>query len=216
MDTKRKRIYYEPPNGGWGWVIVAAVAITNVSKTMKSRKLFKFALQMFNASIPSVFGLLFGERLEFISPGTSMPAFLANCNSLMLNFSGLFIGPAIKNFSPKKLSSFAVILISTGLTLCGSASEIWQFVFGYCVMVGLGLGILSPSTFMIINSYFTTKKPIAVGITLAGTGIGQIVVPHIVSYLLDNFEFEFAVDRVSWLSLIGVSFLNKFRDYIEC
>lgn len=162
---------------------------------------------MFNASITSVFGLLFGEQLEIISHGTSTPALLANLNSLALNFSGLFIGPAIKSFAPRKVASFGVILISLGLALCGLSTEIWQFALGYGLMVGIGLGLIAPSTFMIINSYFTTKKARAVGISLAGAGIGQIIIPHIVRVLLENYGYQHAVFGVSLLSLIGVSLL---------
>lgn len=168
-------------------------------------KFFLIILQMFNASITSVFGLLFGEQLELISHGTATPALLANLNSLALNFSGLFIGPAIKSFAPRKVTSFGVILVSLGLALCGFATEIWQFAVGYGFMVGIGLGLISPSTFMIINSYFTTKKARAVGITLAGTGIGQIIIPHIVRILLENYGYKHAVFGVSTLSLVGVS-----------
>ncbi|KAL5286238.1 hypothetical protein ACFFRR_007719 [Megaselia abdita] len=188
MNTQTDHTLSGAPNGGWGWVIVAAVALIN----------------MFNASITSVFGLLFGEQLEIISHGTSTPALLANLNSLALNFSGLFIGPAIKSFAPRKVTSFGIILISLGLALCGFATEVWQFALGYGLMVGIGLGLISPSTFMIINSYFTTKKARAVGITLAGTGIGQIIIPHIVRVLLENYGYQHAVFGVSLLSLVGL------------
>lgn len=60
------------PNGGWGWLVVIGVALTNV----------------FNQSLVSVFGLLFGEQLKSMGHGTVGAALIMNINSVALNFSG--------------------------------------------------------------------------------------------------------------------------------
>lgn len=71
--------------------------------------------------------------------------------------------------------------------------------------MGIGLGLISPSTFMAINSYFSTKRGRAVGVSLAGAGLGQVFIPHIVRIFLEHYGFRFAVMAMSLLSLTGVS-----------
>ncbi|XP_075165912.1 uncharacterized protein LOC142238215 [Haematobia irritans] len=177
-----------PPDGGWGWVIVGAVALINMT----------------NQSILSVFGLLFGSQLKVMQQETFTAALITNLNSLALNFSGLFIGPAIKSFKPRNVAICGCLMVSFGLTLCSFATEGWHFIVGYSLFVGLGLGLIAPSTFVAINSYFTTKRGRAVGVSLAGAGLGQVFIPHVVRFFLDHYGFRVAILVMSLLSLVGL------------
>ncbi|XP_017096815.2 monocarboxylate transporter 13 [Drosophila bipectinata] len=185
MDVQVTRVV---PDGGYGWVVVAAVAIINMT----------------NQSILSVFGQLFVGELRLMHGDTFTAALITNLNSLALNFSGLFIGPAIKSFKPRNVAATGCVLVSFGLTLCAFASQSWHFIVGYSFFVGFGLGLISPSTFMAINSYFTSKRGRAVGVSLAGAGLGQVLIPHLVRYLLENHGFRYAVLALSALSLTGL------------
>uniref|UniRef100_A0A1A9Z5L7 Major facilitator superfamily (MFS) profile domain-containing protein n=1 Tax=Glossina pallidipes TaxID=7398 RepID=A0A1A9Z5L7_GLOPL len=185
----------EVPDGGWGWIIVAAVALINMT----------------NQSILSVYGLLFGTQLTHMQQETFTTALITNLNSLALNFSGLFIGPAIKSFKPRNVAASGCIMVSLGLLLCAFATAGWHFIIGYSLFVGFGLGLIAPSTFVSINSYFNSKRGRAVGVSLAGAGLGQVFIPHVVRYFLDNYGFREAVLAMSLLSLSGLvgAFLLK-------
>lgn len=69
---------------------------------------------------------------------------------------------------------------------------------------GLGLGLIYPASFVAIKTYFSTRRGRAVGISMAGTGIGQMVMPQIVRVLLDEFGFAWTVRIVAVLCLHGV------------
>ena len=71
----------------------------------------------------------------------------------------------------------------------------------------MGLGLISPSTFMAINSYFSNKRGRAVGVSLAGAGVGQVFIPHLVRIYLDHYGFRAAVLSMSFLSFSGVGIL---------
>lgn len=185
------------PDGGWGWVIVGAVALINMT----------------NLYIHSVFGLLFGAKLKSMQEQTFTAALILNLSSLTLNFSGLFIGPAIKTFKQRSVAATGILFVSFGLVLCASATESWHFIVGYSLFVGLGLGLITPSAFLAINSYFDTKRGRAVGLALAGSGVGQVTVPHVVRLLLDNYGFRATVLAMSLFSLIGVS-LSEISSFL--
>ncbi|XP_017078557.1 monocarboxylate transporter 13 isoform X2 [Drosophila eugracilis] len=185
MEVQTSRVV---PDGGYGWIVVAAVALINMT----------------NQSILSVFGQLFVGELQKLQEDTFTAALITNLNSLALNFSGLFIGPAIKSFKARNVAASGCVLVSLGLALCAFATESWHFIVGYSFFVGFGLGLISPSTFMAINSYFTSKRGRAVGVSLAGAGLGQVLIPHLVRYLLENYGFRYAVLAMSSLSLLGL------------
>nr|CAI5825602.1 unnamed protein product [Callosobruchus analis] len=88
-------------------------------------------------------------------------------------------------------------------------------------LAGLGLGILASGTFLAINDYFTTKKSTAVGIAMAGTGVGQMVMPTFIGMLLRKYDFSgttFILGLLSYTGVIGAMFFKPIfccRHYSE-
>ncbi|XP_058835790.1 monocarboxylate transporter 12 [Topomyia yanbarensis] len=177
-----------PPDGGFGWIVVAGCALINI----------------FNQSLISVFGLMFGNYLSFLGENAFGAALVMNVCNISLNFSGLFSGPIIKKFEARKASIFGSLLTGGALTACSFATQIWQIMLAYGVAFGFGLGLIQSATFVAINSYFRNNKGKAVGLALAGTGLGQILMPLIVQYLLDNYDFRGATLIIGGLALNGV------------
>lgn len=78
-------------------------------------------------------------------------------------------------------------------------------------ILGLGLGFINPSSFLAVNSYFTTKRGSAVGLALAGTGLGQMIMPYIVRLLLDQYGFRGTALIMGALALNGVIGASLFQ-----
>lgn len=127
-----------------------------------------------------------------------------NLNSVVLNLSGLLTGPAIKATSPRTVHFIGSLLTGSGLILSSFTTSLWQLLISYGVFVGLGLGLISSSTFIAVNSYFSLKRGRAVGLALAGTGLGQMLMPQIIGFLLNKYGFRGATLIVGGLALHGV------------
>ncbi|XP_035792150.1 monocarboxylate transporter 12-like [Anopheles albimanus] len=177
-----------PPDGGYGWVVVAGCALVNV----------------FNQSLVSVFGLMFADYLTSLGEHAFGAALVMNVCNISLNFSGLITGPIIKQFKPRKAAILGSLLTGTALSLCSYSTNLWQIVLSYSVVFGFGLGLIQSSTFVSLNSYFRRRKGRAVGFALAGTGVGQILMPILVQYLLSNFNFRDATLIIGGLAFNGV------------
>lgn len=170
-----------------------------------------FFFQIFNQSLVSLFGLLFGDQIFSLGGGSSGVALVMNMASLFLNFSGLITGPLLKSCSPRVITMTGSALVSVGLMTSSLAFQLWHLVISYSFCVGFGLGLIVPSSFMAVNQYFTTKKGRAVGLTVAGTGIGQMIMPHVVRILLENVGFSNTVLVMGVLALNGVIGGSLFR-----
>lgn len=79
------------------------------------------------------------------------------------------------------------------------------------INAGLGLGFINPSSFIAVNSYFSTKRSRAVGFALAGTGVGQMFMPIVVRYLLDDYGFKGAILIMGALALNGIVGASLFQ-----
>jgi len=62
------------------------------------------------------------------------------------------------------------------------------------------MGLVAPSSYLAINSYFVSRRGLAMGICQAGIGLGFMVVPYLVEAMLRNYGF-----RGTMLLLGGIS-----------
>ncbi|CAG9823166.1 unnamed protein product [Phaedon cochleariae] len=192
------------PDGGWGWMVVFGAALIN----------------MVNQAMFANFGLIFGEQLKVMANGhaTGITVVLA-INVVVTNFAGLLVGPCLKKISLRSLTFISIALVGSGMILSSFATEIWHVVVGYSFFTGLGLGLLASGTFLVINDYFTTKKSTAVGISMAGTAMGQMLMPTFIGMLLKKYEYSgttFILGFVSFTGVIGAMFFKPIFCCKKC
>lgn len=60
----------------------------------------------------------------------------------------------------------------------------------FFIFTGLGMGLIMPSTFVAVNAYFRVRKGQAVGLAMAGTSAGQMLMPQVVRFLLDEYGYR--------------------------
>lgn len=114
-------------------------------------------------------------------------------------------------FSARQVAIVGSLLTGLGLILSSVSTQLWHIVIAYGVLVGLGLGFISPSSFLVVNSYFSTKRGRAVGLALAGTGVGQMIMPYLVRILLDEYGFKGTTLVMGALALNGVVGASLFQ-----
>lgn len=70
-------------------------------------------------------------------------------------------------FRPRVVAAIGSFLSGLGLILSSMSNQLWQIIIAYG-LVGLGLGFINPSSFLAVNSYFSSKRGRAIGLALAG------------------------------------------------
>lgn len=159
---------------------------------------------MFNQSLLSIFGLLFGGYFAALNESKVRIALVMNLCSTFLNLTGFLVGPITKKFGRREIALSGTFLVSFGLMLSSFTTSLNQVIFTYSMCVGVGLGLLGPAIFMCVSDYFTTKKSRAVSLTMSGTGLGQMILPQIVKFLLMEYGFRGTILLMGSLSLHGV------------
>ena len=155
---------------------------------------------MATRSIEPSFGLLFGDLLRDLDVGTTGASVIISALDVCMNFSGLFVGPLLKEFSYRKVAIAGSLLCGIGLACTSSASSMAHILGTYSVVNGIGVGLATSAAFVALNHYFKHKRGQAVGLSMAGTAIGMLIMPQLVRVLLEQFGFRGAV-----LMLAGVA-----------
>lgn len=103
---------------------------------------FNLSLQFISYSklatraIEPSFGLLFGDLLKELHVETLGASIIMSAYDVMMNFSGLFVGPLLKEFSYRKVAIAGSLLCSLGLALTSPASSMAHILATYSVING--------------------------------------------------------------------------------
>ncbi|GAB0100905.1 Major facilitator superfamily [Sergentomyia squamirostris] len=190
------------PDGGWGWVATFGVSLINLA----------------TRSIEPSFGLLFGDLLRDLDVGTTGAAIIMSALDVMMNFSGLFVGPLLKEFSYRKVAIAGSLLCALGLALTSMASSMPHILATYSVINGIGVGLATSAAFVALNHYFKKRRGQAVGLSMAGTALGMLIMPQLVRILLETFGFRGAVLLLSGLALhatVGATLLQPAKWHLK-
>uniref|UniRef100_A0A182K457 Major facilitator superfamily (MFS) profile domain-containing protein n=1 Tax=Anopheles christyi TaxID=43041 RepID=A0A182K457_9DIPT len=190
------------PDGGWGWMATFGVSMVNLA----------------TRSIEPSFGLLFGDLLKDMQVGTTGAAIIISMLDVMMNFSGLFVGPLLKEFSYRKVAVAGSLLCCIGLALTSPATSMPHIIATYSVINGVGVGLATSAAFVALNHYFAKKRGQAVGLSMAGTALGMLIMPQLVRILLELYGFRGAVLVLSGLALhatVGAMLLQPIKWHLK-
>lgn len=174
---------YTPPEGGWGWAVVAGAFISIG----------------FSYAFPKSITVFFKE-IEAIFNAT--PSQVSWISSIML--AVMYAGGPISSILVNKFGSRPIIILGgclsgSGLVAASFCNTVEQLYFFIGVVGGLGLAFnLNPALTM-IGKYFYHRRPIANGIAMAGSPVFLSTLAPLNSWLYDEFGW-----RGSFLILGGL------------
>uniref|UniRef100_A0AAG5DNP6 Major facilitator superfamily (MFS) profile domain-containing protein n=1 Tax=Anopheles atroparvus TaxID=41427 RepID=A0AAG5DNP6_ANOAO len=190
------------PDGGWGWMATFGVSLVNLA----------------TRSIEPSFGLLFGDMLNDLQVGTTGAAIIISALDVMMNLSGLFVGPLLKEFSYRKVAIAGSLLCGLGLALTSPATSMAHILATYSVVNGIGVGLATSAAFVALNHYFAKKRGQAVGLSMAGTALGMLIMPQLVRLLLELYGFRGALLVLSGIALhatVGAMLLQPIKWHLK-
>lgn len=92
--------------------------------------------QLATRSIEPSFGLLFGDVLRDLNVGTTGASVIMSTLDVCMNFSGLFVGPLLHEFSYRKVAVGGSLLCALGMALTAPAASMAHILATYGVING--------------------------------------------------------------------------------
>ncbi|KAH6854341.1 major facilitator superfamily domain-containing protein [Chaetomium sp. MPI-CAGE-AT-0009] len=93
------------------------------------------------------------------------------------------------------------LMVVFGTFMTSLCKEYWQIFLAQGLCTGLGLGIIFMPPLSVINSYFVTKRSSALAISATGTGLGSVIFPATIQYLIPQIGFPWAVRCAAFVAL---------------
>nr|XP_023030024.1 monocarboxylate transporter 13-like isoform X1 [Leptinotarsa decemlineata] len=163
-----------PPDGGYGWIVVLA----------------SFMCNLMVDGISYSFGVCISDLVLYYGESKGTTAWVGS----ILTGSTMCAGPLASAFANKfgcrtaciTGSIIAAVAFAVSV-LCPTITTL-MIVYGF--IGGIGCGMIYLPAVVCVGYYFETKRSLATGICVCGSGFGAFAFPPLATYLINNYGWK--------------------------
>uniref|UniRef100_A0A6I8NVT7 Monocarboxylate transporter 12 n=1 Tax=Ornithorhynchus anatinus TaxID=9258 RepID=A0A6I8NVT7_ORNAN len=177
MAAPKKVLYAAPPDGGWGWMIVAGCFLVTICTRAVTR-----CISIFFVEFQTHFAQDYAQTAWIHSIVDCATMLCAPLGSIVSNHLSCQVGIILGG-----------LLASSGLILSSFATSLKHLYLTLGVLTGLGFALCYSPAIAMVGKYFHKRKALAYGIALSGSGIGTFVLAPVVQVLIEQFSWRGAL-----------------------
>ncbi|KAI0409288.1 monocarboxylate permease-like protein [Xylaria palmicola] len=139
---------------------------------------------------------------------------ITSLQSFLLTGSNLIMGRLFDSYGTRWILPLGTIFYSFGLMVLSLSTEYYQFILSQGVVCGIGGAAVFNCASNSTLTWFSKNRAAALGIVVAGSSIGGVVLPILMSHLIPRIGFPWTVRILGFivLALCGTAcFLVKPR-----
>ncbi len=186
MNEKRS-----PPEGGYGWVVVFESFIVHF---------------LVLGSIYS-FGVYFPTYIEAFQAKQGSVAWVGSIGACLMVGCGLWTGSYADKFGNNVVTALGAVLVGGGFFAASYSTQLWHLYLTQGIIAGAGYSLSYIAGVSVVGQWFQQRRGLAIGIAVAGSGLGQFAYTQITSALITSF---------GWRSCLRISAAINFGGLLIC
>ncbi|XP_012675834.1 monocarboxylate transporter 4 [Clupea harengus] len=143
------------PDGGWGWAVLFGC----------------FVITGFSYAFPKAVSVFFKELILEFHVGYSDTAWISSIVLAMLYGTGPICSILVNRYGCRPVMMVGGIFASAGMIMASFATSITHIYLTTGVITGLGLALNFQPALIMLNRYFSEKRPLANGLAAAGSPV---------------------------------------------
>lgn len=137
------------------------------------------------------FGAFFSQIQANFAVGSFSVASVFSLTALIYYAMGVVAGVLADRTSTRRVVGAGILSLALGFFCASLASgSLWWFLLCFCVLVGLGVGLVYVPAVAVVQRWFVRRRSQASGLALAGTGGGTFAGPLLAGWLMEHFSWE--------------------------
>ncbi|XP_037938989.1 monocarboxylate transporter 4 [Teleopsis dalmanni] len=166
-----------PPDGGYGWVICFA----------------SFMCNMIVDGIAYTFGIFLGEFVDYFGEGKGKVAWVGSLLSGVYLSAGPIVSALANKYGCRTVCIAGSIIGCIAFVLATISTSVNMLMITYGVIGGFGFGCIYLPAVVAVGYYFETKRSLATGIAVCGSGFGTFAFAPLATYLLQQYGWKNAL-----------------------
>lgn len=179
-DDDEESVYGElppPPDGGYGWVICFA----------------SFMCNMIVDGIAYTFGIFLEEFVAYFHEGKGTVAWVGSLLSGVYLSAGPIVSALANKYGCRAVCIAGSIIACIAFVLSTFSTNVSMLMATYGFMGGFGFGMIYLPAVVAVGYYFETKRSLATGIAVCGSGFGTFAFAPLATYLLEEYGWKNAL-----------------------
>ena len=191
----------DPPDGAYGWVVVISA----------------FFVHVFVLGNVYSFGLFYPIYIDVFKDSPANIAWIGSIGFCMLAGFGGLAGKWADEFGNGLIVFIGGLFISSGYFISSYSTSLWQLYLTHGFLVGCGYSLSFIAGVGVIGQWFSTRRGLATGLAVSGSGLGQFVMSITTQNLVENCGWRITLRYLALISLVGLSICGWFiRRRIPC
>lgn len=165
-----------------------------------------FAIQVIGWGIHNSYGVFFNPIIEEFGWGRASVAGAASLSILVHGLFSIIVGAINDRTGPRIIMTCCGVLMGAGYLLMSRADTLWEIYLYYGFIIGMGVSGTDVVLLSTVARWFIRLRGAMSGILKVGTGLGMVIAPLFITFLLRHFPWRacFAILGV----IIAVSYLT--------
>jgi len=115
---------------------------------------------------------------------------------------GVQVGPLFDRYGPKGIVLAGSCCYVASLFLLAECQVYWQFLLCFGVLGGIGAALVSTTGMAAVPQWFRRRAGLAMGIAMAGSGLGGTVFPFILRAGFARWGFKWGIRLLAFLVMV--------------
>jgi MFS family permease len=114
------------------------------------------------------------QRNLLASYSSSTIAWIGTVNATLLVATGVLAGPLFDQGYVRHLMVLGAILLVLGQMMLSLSDQYYQIILSQGICSGIGAGLVYVPSIALVNTQFTTKRALAMGLVTSGASLGMV------------------------------------------
>ena len=160
-----------------------------------------FLILVLTIGINFTFGVFLPVLLDEFSWTRAIASGAFSLNLALTGLIGVVAGKMTDQYGPRIVATVCGVLLGLGYLLMSQATTLWHLYLFYGVIVGIGMSTSQTPLPSTIARWFVKRRGMMTGIAVTGIGVGMLIMPPAVSWLISNYGW-----RTSYM-VVGITVL---------
>ena len=175
-------------NTSFGWMVVSA----------------SFVLHGLVLGSLYSFGVYYPIYIQAFHSSKGQVAWIGSIGASLMVAIGLWSGAYADRYSNRLITFVGACFVGLGFFLASFATDLWYLYLTQGLLCGIGYSMTFVAGVAVVGQWFQARRGLAIGIAVAGSGLGQFVVSQWTAFFIAQYGWRDCLRLNALINTVGL------------